>query len=354
MTAVGRPLYPPSTAVPPTPPEPFASVIVPTYNRGDVLADTVDYLLANTYAAFEVIVVDQTRAHAPALEARLAAFEADPRFRRLRLPIANLPLARNAGRRAARGEVIVYCDDDVSLGPGFVAAHARRYADATVGAVAGRFSEPGGRYYGPDLPERPRPGIIHPDASPETHFDQEGSEWDVAWGQGCNMSFRRSALEAVGGFDERFTKFVRYEEVDTFVRVRAAGWRAVFASDATLVHLVEPSGGSREEAREVARLMSTYRNKTLFYLNNPADLSGLRVARTILYNAYSYGRIVGHPTMVLRALASMASGAVAYTFGAPDALSRKLAAQDPVEELPAARPRAEAPRAPAAESAPAR
>lgn len=37
------------------------SVIIPTYNRGEALCNTIDSILKNDYDNFEVIVVDQTQ-----------------------------------------------------------------------------------------------------------------------------------------------------------------------------------------------------------------------------------------------------------------------------------------------------
>jgi len=53
---------------------------------------------------------------------------------------------------------------------------------------------------------------------------------------GCNMSFRRKALEQVGGFDPNYTLTNLREETDLCVRVKKAGWRIVFTPSIAVVH----------------------------------------------------------------------------------------------------------------------
>ena len=91
-------------------------MVIPTYQRGDVLADTISMALRQDYRNFEVIVVDQSPETPPRVRALLKA-SADRPLRYLRLSTPNLPGARNAGVRAATGEIIVFIDDDVVIGP---------------------------------------------------------------------------------------------------------------------------------------------------------------------------------------------------------------------------------------------
>src|ERR1700733_2038251 len=104
---------------------PSVSVIIATYNRGEVLCDTVAMALAQDYPDFEVIVVDQTP-EPPAMVREFVKAAGD-RLRYVRREIPNLPAARNTGIRIARGEIVVFIDDDVIIGPEYVTAHVRLY-----------------------------------------------------------------------------------------------------------------------------------------------------------------------------------------------------------------------------------
>ena len=59
-------------------------------------------------------------------------------------------------------------------------------------------------------------------------------EREPGWISGACMLARRSALDAVGGFDEGF--FLYEEDVDLCLRLRRAGWRIVFSPAAEVVH----------------------------------------------------------------------------------------------------------------------
>jgi GT2 family glycosyltransferase len=247
------------------------SVIVATYNRGATLADTIESVLKSDYPRFELVVVDQTAHYPAAVERRLRALQERHDYRHLQLPAANLPLARNVGLRRTTGEVVLFCDDDVLVEPDFAARHARRYDDPAVGAVAGRVITQG---YEPDA-ERAAGAVVGRLGAYEPvqgHFYKREADGPVEWGMGCNMSFRRAALEAAGGFDERYEGVALHEDADAFVRVRRQGYRAVFAPDASLVHRKSPSGGCRNQEAFRRRRRSVIRNRALFQ-------SGYRPAR---------------------------------------------------------------------------
>ena len=305
-----------------------ASVVIPTYNREQQLVETIEYVLATPYPDFEVIVVDQTDEHTPEVAAALEEFQHDDRLTYIQLPIANLPLARNVGLNEAQGDVIIYVDDDVELDPDFVAAHVKRYADASVGAVAGRIITPN---VGPDenssgaLAGRPRPGRLRVDGNHESHFNQTAYTGDVEWGQGCNMSFRRTALVESGAFDERFTGNAFHEEVDAFVRVRDQGYRAVFEPEARLVHLKEATGGCRSQQDQVEYLCTVYRNQSLFYFKNQGWTGWMRYTRHRFLAMYSAMRIHDLPITALgRFMQAHGMGVRAAYRDDPRGLTRQL------------------------------
>jgi glycosyltransferase involved in cell wall biosynthesis len=89
---------------------PKVSVVVPTFNRAGLLKETVDSILAQTYADFELIIVDNMSVDST--EAYVAGL-ADPRVRYFRNPNGGIiAVNRNYGIRQARGEYVALCDDD--------------------------------------------------------------------------------------------------------------------------------------------------------------------------------------------------------------------------------------------------
>lgn len=89
---------------------PLVSVVVPTFNRAQLLSETIDSILGQTFQKFEIIIVDNmsedgTEAYVKGLD--------DPRIRYYRNPNNGvIAINRNFGIRQARGTYIAFCDDD--------------------------------------------------------------------------------------------------------------------------------------------------------------------------------------------------------------------------------------------------
>ncbi|KGM09090.1 HAD family hydrolase [Cellulomonas carbonis T26] len=131
--------------------------------------------------------------------------------------------ARNAGWRSTTTPWVAFVDDDVVLPEGWVAGLAADLAaaDADVAGVQGRLHVPLPAHRPPTDWERSTRGL-------------EDALWATA-----DMAYRRTALEAVGGFDERFPRAYR-EDADLALRVRRGGWR-LERGDRTTVHPVRPA-----------------------------------------------------------------------------------------------------------------
>ena len=103
---------------------PRISVVLPTYNRAWTVKAALDSILAQDYANLETIVVDDGSSDdTPAL---LSAYEG--RVRIIRQANRGVSAARNAGIRAASGELIALLDSDDLWLPGKAAAQAAFFA----------------------------------------------------------------------------------------------------------------------------------------------------------------------------------------------------------------------------------
>ena len=89
---------------------PMVSVVIPTYNRADLLEEVLRSVLQQTYQDFEVIIVDD--GSTDDTRERVAAFQSDPRVRYIYQENRGLAGARNTGIRASQGDYIAFLDDD--------------------------------------------------------------------------------------------------------------------------------------------------------------------------------------------------------------------------------------------------
>ncbi|MFN3789598.1 glycosyltransferase [Massilia sp.] len=96
------------------------SLVIPSYNRASLVAQTIDSALAQHKAFHEIIVVDDGSTDDTA---RVLAGFGD-RIKMVSLPNGGVQVARNTGVALATGEYIALCDSDDLLAPDFVATAA--------------------------------------------------------------------------------------------------------------------------------------------------------------------------------------------------------------------------------------
>jgi GT2 family glycosyltransferase len=206
---------------------PEVAVVVPTHDRAARALRMVDALEAQTLAPsrFEVVIVDDcsTDDTVARLEARLAG---SPLRASVRTTPTNLgpAAARNVGWRSTSAAVVAFTDDDCVPAPGWLTAIVGAFADpsaAAVGVVQGRVEIPAGARFGDWTLFRKLDG-------PSPFFE------------GCNVAYRRAALEATGGFDEDIGWYG--EDAALGWAVVDAGWDRAFAGDAAVTHDVEERG----------------------------------------------------------------------------------------------------------------
>ncbi|MBI5142530.1 MAG: glycosyltransferase [Nitrospirae bacterium] len=216
------------------------SVVVATYKRPDFAEKCIRNLLADTCDNFEIIVVGQGDDE----ETRRMVeryFGGDSRVRYVHAPVAGLSGARNIGYRQARGEIIVFIDDDATVLPGLLGA----YADVFVGET--EFGMAGGRL----LPEWDEPC---PEWYPhERKFllglfdagDEPGEFPPGSLPPGANFAVRKKVLDDLGGFDERVgfsagrtNSMIAGEDSLLALRVKAAGYKIWYQPRATVHHFI--------------------------------------------------------------------------------------------------------------------
>ena len=115
------------------------SVVVATYNRADVLRENLQSVLNQDFDAYEAVYVDDGSTDDTPLA--LEEFRAihPERLRVLRVENGGQGLARNAGVNEARGELLLFTDDDVTVPPDWISRMLTAYEAHGCDALCGGF-----------------------------------------------------------------------------------------------------------------------------------------------------------------------------------------------------------------------
>ena len=215
------------------------SVVVPTYRRPHTLQETVRALLMMDYPrdSYRVIVVDDA-GEAEAADA-VAALGAGERVQMLSQHRLGAATARNAGARAAEGELLLFCDDDFLVEPSHLRVHAathERHPRAVVGSdwwyspssLAAFEATPFGRYR-----VQLERGFQAGRAASERHL--EANCYETPTLGAADMSIRRDVFWEVGGFDETFP-YAGAEDQDLCIQAKRVGCVLIRNYDLTPQH----------------------------------------------------------------------------------------------------------------------
>ena len=198
--------------------EGLVSVVVPVFNRPDMLRHAVGSAAAQTYERIEILIVDdESTDDTPAVIRELE--RGDARVRGIRRPNGGPGLARESGRQAARGEYIQYLDSDDLLAPRklelqVAALGARPECGVAYGIV--RYRDAGGREIVCDW--KPANQVV------DTLFP---SMLIARWWETISPLFRRAVTDAVGPW----TSLRLEEDWEYDCRVAALGVKLAFVPE---------------------------------------------------------------------------------------------------------------------------
>lgn len=228
-----------------TPPaHPQVSVLLVLHNRAELTLGCLESLVAQQGVGLEVVIVDNASTdQTPALLGRLRG------VRTIHSP-ENLGFLRacNAAARVARGDYLLFMNNDTVVRPGSVAAALDTITgDSSIGAVGARLVFPDGRL-------QEAGSIIWNDGSC-LGYGRNDSPWLPAYGferdvDFCSAAFLltpRSRFAALSGFDQRFQP-AYYEDADYCVRLWKSGARVVYDPRAIVTHVEFGSAASAARA----------------------------------------------------------------------------------------------------------
>ncbi len=204
---------------PPLAQPPKMSVVICAYNAERTIDACLASLRQLRYPNYEVIVVNDGSTDKTEAIARRY-----PEFRLISQPNKGLSVARNVGWRAASGEVVAYTDADCVVDPDWLTYLAYKFVSSDFAGVGG-----------PNLPppeDSATAAYVAAAPGGPTHvlLDDEVAEHIP----GCNMAFRKDALERIGGFDP--VHRAAGDDVDVCWRLQDAGYRIGFSPAAQVWH----------------------------------------------------------------------------------------------------------------------
>jgi GT2 family glycosyltransferase len=204
------------------------SAVIVNYEGGELLLDCVAALDGQP-GLLETIVVDNGSLDG-SVDLAAGRF---PSIKVIR-PGGNLGFAGgvNAGARAARGELLLFLNPDISFPPGGVSALAEEFSDQSVGVVGPPLYvvAEGGMEYGCTIDPIGSPVVLHERVRP-------------LYVSGCALMTQARLFHELGGFDERF--FMIFEDIDYCWRVLLRGFDVRTAGSAPVRHeggAVTPGG----------------------------------------------------------------------------------------------------------------
>jgi GT2 family glycosyltransferase len=229
---------------------PTVSVVIPARNAADTIGEQLDALaMQDFHEPWEVVVADNGSTDATAPVARGHA----GRLPGLKVVDASHRVGINAGRnggiRAAAGELVLICDADDVVAPGWIAAHhaALRSYDISGGPLDEVSLNP------PEV------------ARLRTAFDQDQlvvAGRFLPYAFGGNLGVRRAVWERLGGFDEDWVR--GGTEIEFCWRAQLAGFTIGFTPGAVVAYrygrdIKEVERQVRKSARSQARLYRAFR-----------------------------------------------------------------------------------------------
>jgi glycosyltransferase involved in cell wall biosynthesis len=210
---------------------PSMSVVVCAHNAEATIDECLEHVCALDYPEIEIVVVDDGSTDRTADIVRRHA-----RARLLSIAHSGLGAARNEGLRASSGEIVAFLDSDAYPTPQWPYYLALGFAKEDIVGVGGPNECP------PSDPPRAHEVAAAPGGPIHVLLSDDRAEHVP----GCNMAFRRSTLEELGGFDPIYT--VAGDDVDFCWRVLDRDWKIAFHPAALVWH--HPRASARAYLRQ--------------------------------------------------------------------------------------------------------
>jgi GT2 family glycosyltransferase len=240
------------------------SIIIPTFHRKESLMRLMKSLTNQKGIQFEVIVVEQGEENKKEIEQLGRKLGLELHY--IYLPQPSMTHARNMGATAAKGEYLLFLDDDVITRPGLLENHINNFQDPKVGATTGRVITPG------QPVEEGRTDTARVSMFEVTEGYSSTIRQEVDTVVGCNMCWRTDVYKKLGGVDEQFTGNALREETDLSLRAKKLGYKIIFEPKAEVEHVRALSGGARKTEGRMKWYFDFFSNETYFFLKHRSSI----------------------------------------------------------------------------------
>ena len=255
------------------------SLIIPTYNRQEIVLKTLDYLKLQNCNDYEVIVVDQTKSTHP----QLVSFKFEDsliKYKYSHIEEIGLPNARNIGAEIASNDILIYIDDDCIPDPNLISSYLAIFKnlDSKIWCVAGRVIEKNNNIFRQS--NKIVGGWITWYGKTLKNFDTD-NRGVCQWAPGGNFAVQKKRFIELGGFDTNYIGNAMLEDADFGFSIIERGGRVIYEPNPIMEHLRAPSGGTRKESPSKGMY---YRSHNTIYFLRKHKLR-LRIFPAIFYLA---------------------------------------------------------------------
>lgn len=194
--------------------KPFFSVVIPTHNRPTLLARAVESLLVQSFTDYELVIIND--GSSISYQAFFDQYASKINYYLLCNPSRGVSAARNAGITLAKGEWVIFLDDDDEFSGTYLTDIYNRITYSTDhpeflwSGVEKKFYDANGSYVGNQ--------IIH--SSPTTHSELLVAASSIGLSYG--VAIKRTTLIQIGNFDENFPVG---EDTELIIRLLANNFR---------------------------------------------------------------------------------------------------------------------------------
>lgn len=225
------------------------SIVIPNYNKSDLLRKCIDSILPQINNNFEIIIVD----NGSTVKCNFNYCEPNIFFVYLKQNLG-FSKAINIGIKQAKGDYVAILNNDTEVSPGWVESIIQGFEkNPDIMYCTSKIKSLKNKELLDDVGDIILPsGKVHKIGAGEKDIGQYDLSCHVFGASGCASVYRKEFFKKVGYFDEDF--FAYLEDIDLSFRAQLLGYKCLYVPEAVVYHIGSATSGSK------------YNKFTVFYL----------------------------------------------------------------------------------------